>query len=353
MNKFLLVLAISSLFFLATVPVQAVNYTVTDLGTLGGKNSYATDINANGLVVGDSLLADGSQHAFIYHDGAMHDLGTLGGTNSEATGINSSGYIVGWSDMANGSQHAFIYREGAMHDLGTLGGSSSWASDINDNGQIVGTSNAADGSRRAFLYSSGIMQNIDTFGQFDSSAYGINNYGRIVGEYTTFIGHDVTDVYSRRAFYIGDGGMEDLGIPSFSAASAINDDGMIVGIQEPISGFVYSKGTLKSFDVVWNDINMTGQIVGSQLSRAALYSDGTVLDLNDLIEPGFEGLLEGAAGINEGGEIVGSVLYGDFLSGTKHAYLLTPIPEPSVIILLVGIITSSMGIKLARHKMRK
>ena len=122
MNKILSALGILSLFFLAAVPVQAVSYTITDLGTLGGTNSYATDINASGLVVGDSLLADGSQHAFIYRDGAMHDLGTLGGTNSKATGINSSGYVVGWSDMADGSQHAFGTVEKVRLKIDCLGG---------------------------------------------------------------------------------------------------------------------------------------------------------------------------------------------------------------------------------------
>lgn len=244
MGKLISVLTILSLFFLTAVPAQAVNYAVIDLGTLGGTNSYASDINANGQVVGYSLLADGSQHAFIYRDGAMHDLGTLGGTNSEARAINSSGYVVGLSDMADGSQHAFIYRDGAMHDLGTLGGLQSIANDINDNGQIVGSSDAADGSRRAFLYNNGVMQNIDTLGQIDSSAYGINNKGQIVGAYTVLAGHSLTDYYTVHAFYIGDGGMEDLGIPSITGACEINDDGTIIGMQNG-NGFIYKDENLQ------------------------------------------------------------------------------------------------------------
>jgi probable HAF family extracellular repeat protein len=352
MCKYLSALVILFLFFLAAVPAKAVNYTVTDLGTLGGTNSYASDINAGGLVVGDSLLADGSQHAFVYRDGSMHDLGTLGGTNSMATAINASGDVVGWSDMTDGSQHAFIYRDSAMHDLGTLGGTSSWAYDINDKGQIVGAAYTADGSQRAFLYSGGIMQNIDTFVRADSAAYGINNNGRIVGEYTTFIGHDITDKYSIRAYSIGDGVMEDLGIPSISQASKIDDSGTILGMQDT-NGFIYRDGSLQVSNYVWSGINASGQIVGTPMTLfgpATLFSNGTLMNLNNLIGLGFEGLLDSAAGINDDGKIVGSALYGDFLNqnGTTRAYLLTPIPEPSMLILLAGVLASFTGMNLAR-----
>jgi probable HAF family extracellular repeat protein len=354
MKNTFLAIVFPCVFFFTNMPAQAADYAFTDLGTLGGTNSYAADINNNGVVVGTSSLADGSQHAFVYRNGGMHDLGTLGGTNSTATAINSIGDIVGWSDMADGSQHAFFY-DGTMHDLETLGGSGSWAYDINDKGQIVGAAYTADGSRRAFLYSGGVMQNIDTFDQFNSSAYGINNKGQIVGAYTTFLGHDIIDHYSLRAFFIGDSGMEDLGIPSFSEAHQIFDNGTIFGIYQPVNGFIYTGGAYQITDILWSDINVSGQMVGSEIlafpSRAVLSASGTLMDLNDLIESGFGGILECAGSINDYGQIVGDVLYGDFLNGTTHAFLLTSVPEPSMLILLAGAIVGIMGINLARYIM--
>ena len=73
----------------------------------------------------------------------MTDLGTLGGTSSTATDINSTGQVVGWSgsNLANDHEyHAFFWEAGTMTDLGTLGGMLSSASAINATGQVVGSS---------------------------------------------------------------------------------------------------------------------------------------------------------------------------------------------------------------------
>jgi len=50
-------------------------------------NSYAFGINSNGLMVGYLETADGMR-AFIYGNGVATNIGTLGGTNSYAFRIN-------------------------------------------------------------------------------------------------------------------------------------------------------------------------------------------------------------------------------------------------------------------------
>src|ERR1039458_9086707 len=67
---------------------------ITDLGTLGGTQSWASGINASGQVVGSAQIAgDATWHAFLYSGGIMTDLGTLGGYTA-AIGINASGQVV-------------------------------------------------------------------------------------------------------------------------------------------------------------------------------------------------------------------------------------------------------------------
>jgi probable HAF family extracellular repeat protein len=151
-----------------------------DLGTLGGTTSIAqkvAQIGPTDYVVGHSQISSPSippNHAFIWHDdnanslsdpGEMKDLGTLGGTNSIAYDINASGQVVGSADVSPGVSHAFLWHDdngngandpGEMKDLSSLiPPGSSWtlqeARSINDNGQIVGVGLNPSGQTHAFL----------------------------------------------------------------------------------------------------------------------------------------------------------------------------------------------------------
>jgi len=70
-----------------------------DLGTLGGANAAAYDVNNAGLVVGVSQLADGSTRGFLYENGLMLDLTSLispdaGWVIESANSVNDDGWIA-------------------------------------------------------------------------------------------------------------------------------------------------------------------------------------------------------------------------------------------------------------------
>jgi probable HAF family extracellular repeat protein len=87
--------------------------------------------------------------------GGMQDLGTLGGDESWAHGVSADGsVVVGWARNAAGQYRAFRWTAaGGMQDLGTLGGDQSWALGVSADGSVVvGWADNAAGQRRAFRW---------------------------------------------------------------------------------------------------------------------------------------------------------------------------------------------------------
>ena len=113
---------------------------MTNLGTLGGASSFATQTSADGaVVVGRSGTAGGVNHAFRWSGGIMTDLGTFGGTGSAAYGMSADGAVVVGSARIAGKPetHAFRWSGGVMADLGTLGGTFSTAYGVSADGAVV------------------------------------------------------------------------------------------------------------------------------------------------------------------------------------------------------------------------
>ncbi|SCY57163.1 PEP-CTERM protein-sorting domain-containing protein [Nitrosospira sp. Nl5] len=263
-----------------------------DLGNLGGKlpqpYSSAYGINNSGQVAGDSYTAEGTIHAFITGpDGVgMRDLGTLEGSGEgHATGINNAGQVVGWAYTPEGFPHAFITGPNGMgmRDLGTLGGNITFATRINDVGQVVGESQTAEGNSHAFITGpDGMgMRDLGTFGDF-STAYGINNAGQVVGS-SRFTSDGLI-----HAFITGPNDMRirDLGTlgGDFSDASDINDAGQVVGRSTLTPGTIPSPGAYHVFITGPNGEGM--------------------MDLNSLIDLPEGVILTNAIDINNNGQVI-------------------------------------------------
>jgi probable HAF family extracellular repeat protein len=239
-----------------TTAVVWMNGESTPLKTLGGDNSAAFAINDKNAIVGWSTTADSGDaanriHACLWTKDEATDLGSLGGDDGEsfATDINADGQIVGGANpdpgtlspgtsivevvtSASSGVHAVLWDGDAITDLGTLGGDSSIATGINDAGQIVGTSRQEDAHNRAFLWEKDKMNNLGVLPEGGDSSYAadINSAGQVVGFVEGYGDH------GQVAFLWQNGGMIDLNtlIPADSGltllgAWAINDAGQIVG----------------------------------------------------------------------------------------------------------------------------
>jgi probable HAF family extracellular repeat protein len=138
-----------------------VQYQVSGLPGLGGTSSAGNSINNLSWVAGYSrLTGDQTRHATLWRSGSLSDLGTLGGPNSSVTWNqkNTEGIIVGISQTATpeplgerwsswifyGFQAGFInlgfvWEGGQMRGLPPFpGGNNGFATGANNFGQVVG-----------------------------------------------------------------------------------------------------------------------------------------------------------------------------------------------------------------------
>ncbi len=176
--------------------------------------------------------------------------------------------------------------------------------------------------------------------------------------------HSYPDQSASHAFVYSGGTMTDLGV-SF-APQSINNSGQITGQSElPVvdsiavaHAFLYSGGTmtdLGTLDTPGNSsgmaINGLGQITGwtstPSGTHAFVYDGGTMTDLNSLIDPSSGWLLSEGLGINDQGQITG---YGYINGGPQHAFLLTPVPEPSSLVFISLACCALSGRRPIRHR---
>jgi probable HAF family extracellular repeat protein len=339
------------------------SYTFTELPGPTGY-SEAVDVNTSGQVVGTTYdLNAGHQRAALWNGGTFTDLGTLGGPDSYAGAINDRGQVVGGAAKPDGTYRGFLINpedtngdnvpdrwfrdsdaDGAndlMVELPLTG-----AGDINNLGQVIGgnvlwtphTPNGTTGSTTTLSL---------------SYAAALNDAGQVAG--TVQI-----DGADHAALWHG-GVTTDLG---YGTANDINASGQVVGDRSQVpyspSGFLWTpttpNGTTGTFTVLpslyegSNDggyhsssalgVNDAGQVVGVSYSvyggeeggtyefkYATLWAGGVPQNLTQQVVPALSEQLGTAVAVSNGGHVVGD-MYGFNFTPTYRPFLLTPITTP-------------------------
>jgi len=197
-----------------------VQYQVSNLASLGGTSSGGNSINDQSWVAGYSRLLNRNRHATLWRNSLLTDLGTLGGPNSSVTWNvkNTAGIIVGISQTLT------------PEPLGESWSSAAFYSTPNNVGYI----------NLGFVWEQGQMRGLPNFpGGNNGFATGANNLGQVVGWAENGV-HDptccCTQVLQFRPAMWTLGPPDQIhDLPLFpgdtsGAATAINDNGQIVGI---------------------------------------------------------------------------------------------------------------------------
>jgi probable HAF family extracellular repeat protein len=249
-------------------PVNA--YRVIGLPTLGGAAGGGNSINNLGWVGGVSSLAGSSgTHATLWRRDTPLDLGTLGGANSavEWPVKNDRGIVAGISETSTNDplgEHwscaafiptnghtclGFVWKDKHMKPLPTLGGNNAYAAGVNERGQIVGWSENAihDPTCEAPYHVLGFeavvwqpdakrtIRQLPPFGKDpDGAATAINDNGQIVGISGTC--DQQVGRYSARHAVMWEHGkpvnLGSLGGVAWNTPTAINAAGQVVGFSD-------------------------------------------------------------------------------------------------------------------------
>jgi probable HAF family extracellular repeat protein len=357
--------------------LPAVQYTITDLGTLdGGTFSQPFFIDRYGLVSGSASLPDGTQNAVLWLNGQMKDIGApgLGGPNSIAFVDNESSRAVGEAETStsdpNGEDFCgfgthltclpFLWQAGGMIQLPTLGGNNGVAKAISNRGEVAGFAENSTPDPgcpapqvlhfKPVVWEKGLIHKLPTFGgDPDGVAQQINDNGEVVGGSGTCAAFNANFLYNLvpvhallwekgKATNLGNLGGE-TGQAGGNIAYDINNQGQVVGNSDlpgdtTFDAFLWTRktgmqdlGTL-SGDVasVSLSINDAGSVVGASLDanfdpRAFLWEKGVMTDLNTLIAGDSPLYLLTGCSINSRGEITGLGLTS---TGETHTYLARP-----------------------------
>jgi len=324
---------------LALIPAIGLSqeYTLTDLGTLGGSPSLASAVNDSGQVVG------GAGEPFLYSKGTMTGVWPGNPESGAAVALNNNGHlVVNLSVDDYGDTESYLWSGHNWTDVGIGGATSMNASDM-----VVGNSTNRGQPVAYWVYAKGQLDTSPgyAFGGADALAWTVNDAGEIAGACAN---PDPNIGPSGCVFgaNISPYRLDNLSVPRGDlAAVAIRSDGTTCGQDNNAAIAIWSSNGTEIFHDSFGDgsaceaLNDYGVAVGNFYSPtfvtgslAFVYDPVSgVRDLNNLITKlsikGHSVTIENAVSVSNTGFIAANCLYTEGNENSDwRACLLTPNP---------------------------
>ena len=346
------------------------NGKLTNIGVLPhGCFSLPNGISRNGFIAGssDNGIIDPNTgvpeiRADFRANGHMFNLGTFGGTNSLANDVNDHGIAVGGAENKDPDPfnfggnllglpsptawQGFLWQGHGLKKLGTLGGPDSFALIVNQRDEISGisfTNSVVNPTTElpttaAFFWKNGKMRNIGSFGGVFSTMSYLNDKSQVVG-FSTFPG----DFVGHAFVWAPDTGMKDLVTlgGTFSTAIWVNNSGIAVGGSTTLNDELFiaarwRNGAIENLGTAGGNtcsnafqISERGEVAGQSfncdntgLAHATLWEPtGPAIDLNRFLPPDSNLQLAEAHFVNDRGELV---VVGILPNGNPHIVVMVP-----------------------------
>ena len=271
---------------------------------------FPTDINNNGIICGTLRVSGVGYRGFVYDNSEWTILPPMidvPGPWSGATAINDVGVVVGNRSLTDelNPRNAYIWSaKDGFTDLGIMSGPSSFASSISETGIVVGWAGNPSGSvADAFIWQDRKLTLLGPVPSgFTSQARGVTDDGIVVG--SGRIELKGFPVGAARGFYWEDGSYEMVGtLPNHDTSSSSGIQAIsniIVGVSSNVDG-------------------------NPNIAHGFIWRDEIMTNLNDLVSPDLEIVIENGAAIANTSQILAN---GDDPTPTAVAFLLAPVQVP-------------------------
>ena len=263
------------------------NNQITTLGTLGGMQGVANDINDNGVIVGSSTTDTGLEKAFSWNPGdtSLTNRDPLTSFSSSIESINIDNIGAGWKNNGSVSRSTMWNESSRFNGQVVFGGGNHQATGINDAGKVVGVTFDTENSLDAGYFWNALDPINDFSGGLDTDYFplaGLNNNDLTAGRTANGLAAlmSIDNSSSLPLDFL------DPSDPISAALGLTNDT--IVG-ESGMQGFAFDVATGEMMNI--NDFMMTGFDVEAVLSLTDINADGTFVGIAN-----FNGVQHGIQG---------------------------------------------------------